>query len=115
MDKANSGVFENCNNHIREKLVEQLRWWATECDRTNYGCQASKLLVAAAKYIANGVTIQQWIPVSERLPDDSANVLVCHKNGLVTTNAWLDAHWWFKNEKNPITHWMPLPQPPKGE
>ena len=59
--------------------------------------------------------VQEWISVEDRLPEDSANVLVCHKNGLVTTNAWLGANWWFKNERNPITHWMPMPQPPKGE
>ena len=44
---------------VREKLVEQLRWWATECDRTNFGCQARKLLVEAADYIAHGVTVQE--------------------------------------------------------
>ena len=69
----------------------------------------------AEKLISNGVTVQEWISVDDRLPEDSATVLVCHKNGLVTTNAWLGAHWWFKDERNPITHWMPLPQPPKGE
>ena len=58
---------------------------------------------------------QEWIPVTEKLPEDSATVLVCHKNGIVTTNAWLGAHWWFENERNPINHWMPLPEPPKGE
>ncbi len=70
--------------------------------------------------LANGVTFAtdnnvggKWIPVTERLPKDEANILVCHKNGFVTTNAWLGTHWWFKNEKNPITHWMPLPEPPK--
>lgn len=30
------------------RLIEQLRWWATECDRTNFGCQARKLLIEAA-------------------------------------------------------------------
>ena len=69
----------------------------------------------AEKLISNGVTVQEWVPVTEKLPEDSATVLVCHKNGLVTTNAWLGAHWWFENERNPITHWMPLPAPPKGE
>ena len=69
----------------------------------------------ADELISNGVTVQEWISVGDRLPEDSATVLVCHKNGLVTTNAWLGAHWWFKDERNPITHWMPLPQPPKGE
>ena len=65
--------------------------------------------------ISHGVTVQEWVPVTEKLPEDSATVLVCHKNGLVTTNAWLGAHWWFENERNPINHWMPLPKPPKGE
>lgn len=31
-----------------EKLVEQMKWWAEECDRTNFGCQAKKTLQEAA-------------------------------------------------------------------
>lgn len=31
------------------RLIEQLRWWAAECDRTNFGCQARKLLLEAAE------------------------------------------------------------------
>lgn len=27
-----------------EKLIEQMKWWAEECDRTNFGCQAKKTL-----------------------------------------------------------------------
>ena len=45
--------------NVREKLVEQLLWWSDECDRTNFGCQARKLLVEAADYIANGVTVHK--------------------------------------------------------
>lgn len=94
---------------IREKLVE-LMIEAKKADTED--APFSEFL--ADLMIDHGVTVQQWIPVSERLPEDSADVLVCHKNGSVTTNAWLDAHWWFKDDKNPITHWLPLPQPPKG-
>ena len=31
-----------------EKLIEQLRWWADNCDRTNYGCQVRRILSGAA-------------------------------------------------------------------
>ena len=30
-----------------EKLIEQMKWWAEECDRTNFGCQAKKTLQEA--------------------------------------------------------------------
>ena len=70
--------------------------------------------VEQAEYlIEHGVTVQEWISVDDRLPKNSDNVLVCHNNGLVTTNAWLGSNWWFNNERNQITHWMPLPEPPE--
>ena len=31
-----------------KKLIEQLRWWADHCDRTNYGCHARPFLLEAA-------------------------------------------------------------------
>ena len=31
-----------------EKLIEEMKWWAEECDRTNFGCQAKKTLKEAA-------------------------------------------------------------------
>lgn len=35
-----------------EKLIEQLKWWAEECDRTNKGCQARRILQDAATAIS---------------------------------------------------------------
>lgn len=35
-----------------EKLIEQLKWWAKECDRTNKGCQARRILQDAATALA---------------------------------------------------------------
>lgn len=110
-------------NKLIELLGESSFSAADYCSRTdckdcrgNYEFGGGCLRELEADYlIDNGVTIQKWISVEERLPEDSGDVLVCHKNGFITTNAWLGHNWWFKNEKNPITHWMPLPQPPKEE
>lgn len=34
-----------------DKLIERLRWWAEQCDRTNHGCQARHILSDAATAI----------------------------------------------------------------
>ena len=108
---------------VREKLVEQLRWWSNECDRTNFGCQASELLVAAANYIANCVTVQEWISVEDRLPEPFVPVLVqmpgeepfpTVREGFISNDGiWQSAM--FRREPGEVTHWQPMPQPPKGE
>ena len=63
----------------------------------------------------------KWIPVTERLPDDGGCVLIALRWGYVDTG-WYDKQFerWtseFVNryEDGEITHWMPLPEPPKGE
>ena len=43
--------------------------------------------------ISNGVTVQKWIPVSERLPEDDSHVLVARKNGDVDTDMHIYT-WW---------------------
>ena len=91
----------------------------------------------ATHLITNGVTVQKWIPVTERLPEEDGDYLTCCNYG-----EWLqisilcfskdgDNIWGggFSGEKNVfyydydgvnvsqeyVTHWMPLPEPPKGE
>ena len=115
-DSSVCGVCKNCNDHIREKLVELLRegivfHYFSTCEE-----QADYL-------IANGVTVQEWIPVSERLPEKGeGTVLVCGSRGGIYT-AYLERSgkypkWHKLNSKNHYcepTHWMPLPEAPKGE
>lgn len=92
------------------------------------GCPIELAFDRLAAYENTGLTpeeVQQmrWIPVEERLPGVSGNYIcaVKDKNGSVWT---IPAEWslemktWFGafgEIKNKVTHWMPLPQPPKEE
>lgn len=92
--------------------------------------------------IANGVVISKmetvatdnnvgskWIPVTERLPDEKELVLILCKNGATFVGycgmqyADLERRWRIKTALNStkllnlgrVTHWMCLPEPPKGD
>lgn len=62
--------------------------------------------------IANGVTIQNWIPVTERLPGIGELVFVCAGDHMDSNYLESSDEWGFGFEHR-ITHWMPLPEPPK--
>ncbi len=63
------------------RLIEQLRWWAAECDRTNFGCQARKLLLEAAEALEKAEPVKRgrW----ERVPSNgiggTARCSICGK------------------------------------
>ena len=67
--------------------------------------------------------LPKWIPVTERLPEQGKRYLVIRFDEVTKTQfidiLWHDAHdlWWnrlYIGQYN-VTHWMPLPQPPKEE
>lgn len=62
----------------------------------------------------------QWIPVAERLPEEEGSVLIFSKLGGIAEGhysqiygIWTQYRWNVKDSK--VTHWMPLPEPPKGD
>lgn len=80
-------------------------------------------------WVGKGVMEQEWIPVTERLPDlipcnagtaYSEAVIVWTDGSKAMIAVWdgIDflcaADYWEAWGEN-ITHWMPLPEPPKGE
>lgn len=115
----------------RKKLIEILKqapfegkvldeWWFEE-----------KIKRIADHLINNGVTVQKWISVEDKLPPYNHNVLVYRPNMAMEIlvdnysgyygeddDEWHEG-WALYGEDaygNPvITHWAYFPQPPKGE
>lgn len=100
---------------VREKLVELIE------SAQYWGSYTSEEI--ADIFLDSGVTVPEWISVKDRLPE-AGGYLVCiakmnpfsrfvpmvariEKNGLVNpiTEQYISE----------VTHWMPLPEPPKGE
>ena len=103
---------------VREKLVELLR------DVQYLGGLEEKI---ADHLIANDVTVQgvtdnnvgcKWISVKDRLPEDQEEVLVCtrSKNGIRNIDkGYMAIDRFIHRGYAEVTHWMPLPEKPKGE
>ena len=132
--------------NTREKLIElfekSLRYageWCGEignCQKCQYDKDGNNCgyAVRADYLIANGVTVQEWIPVSERLPENDYGkhwkerkyyLVRVNPSGLmyVAHYGYKEHDWWIDEHDcvlsatrfKEVTHWMPLPMPPKGE
>ena len=102
---------------VREKLVELLDIIIQPGQKT---------LGDIADYlISNGVTVQEWVSVKDRLPKDMRNVIVTtfwHEKCVVHVGWYskLNKIWYIITPQGDVgwvnvTHWMPMPVPPKGE
>ena len=122
---------------VREKLISLLILTDPNpytCESESGSCELTTCTECRARstadlLIANGVTVQEWISVDDRLPDQSGEVLVI-VSGNPQKNITLDCAYelaeydpydgwimemWPEWEDAVVTHWMPLPEPPKGE
>ena len=92
------------------ELIESARYW---------GSNTSEEI--AENLIKNGVTVQEWISVDERLPEEKVNCIVHYKHAYCDNDDyWEIGICFYDGEKfqmdlsYKVTHWMPLPKPPKG-
>ncbi len=58
---------------------------------------------------------QRWIPVKERLPWKGHCILALDERSVINITFRMDDQWAGVNPNIAITHWMPLPEPPKKE
>ena len=94
---------------VREKLVEIIQ-------NSVGGCARHWAEVIADGLIAHGVTVQEWISVKDRLPEDDSDVLAYSRNGeegrIYPANyakgVWFDCIF-TTPATDTTTHWMPLP------
>ena len=95
---------------VREKLVELI------IDAKRGDPETGSFTEYLADHlITNGVTVQEWISVKDRLPDwRDGKVLVFTKYGFSICERTVNNRWQGQHA-NWITHWCRLPQPPKGE
>ena len=100
---------------VREKLVELIesaRYW---------GSGTSEEI--ADHLIDNGVTVQEWISVKDRLPEAGGYVVCIAKENpfsrfmpmaaRIEKNGWVNPMT--EQYISEVTHWMQMPNPPKGE
>ena len=89
-------------------------------------CQENSCSSCKAKQIIGVVyrkqSVGEWISVEERLPEDETPVLVFTEKGSFYVGYYYKAvtnpcftGFYADSCKRNVTHWMPLPEPPKGE
>ena len=106
---------------VREKLVEIVKKAAYSSLPSN--TEDFHLNMFVTNLLSHGVTVQEWVSVNDRLPEDGRYVVCIAKRNpfsrFMPMVARIEKNGW----ANPITeqyisevtHWMPLPVPPKGE
>ena len=91
---------------VREKLVELLALTSLNFEEAVY---------LADYLVKNGVTVQEWIPANDRLPNEPMRCLVYTKRGKYWGYEITYYNQGFYTQYAEAIYWMPLPQPPKGE
>ena len=114
---------------VREKIVELLRNAKAAMKSENLSCDIARNMFVVDFMMANGVTVQEWISVDDRLPEETGRYLAVKKRiapdelggnrtDIVILRFFVDDGFrmpihipdWINGEINEeVTHWMPLP------
>lgn len=100
-------LYEAVSDHVTTVSV---------CPTVDWARGKSQMKEICLEDIANAPTVGGWISVKDRLPDTYKSVITYDKYSGVSENWLLRSRpcvsW---SQGFHVTHWMPLPEPPKEE
>jgi hypothetical protein len=101
----------------KEKQIEEMHLEFEKWDDAETEFSLSEWLYNAGYRKQSG-----WISVDERLPMRGELVLVSSMDKITKKHGWFylasydkERKWWNGASFGRVTHWMPLPEPPKGD
>lgn len=104
-------IIENLSQDLEREKEYSAFWQEQAEDKKDL---IHKCILALAR------VSRQWISVNERLPDIGKSIIFATKSGYAAEgeyigDCWVQYRWTTKVKNEAVTHWMPLPEAPKGE
>ena len=103
------GWSDSARSMVADHLIANGVIIKSDCE--DCASQTTRCIDKLQGEIAKLREVQRWIPVTERLPHPNEVVMTWsqQRSDLEVMNVLADF------EMGDVTHWMPLPEPPKGE
>ena len=107
---------------LREEHRQRTDSYTTYLAHGGKGDPAEEAGLDALAMAISALEKTKWISVDDRLPEEKVDCIVHYKHAYCDNDDyWAIGMCFYDGEKfqfDPaykVTHWMPLPQPPKGE
>lgn len=110
--ESHIALVERLNKQV-EELQKNVAYWQAQLTKSMCGETLAEL------------ERPRWVSVAERLPEDRSDVLAYLKyevGGRIAAANYDKGMWQdcvmgglYRTEEGVVTHWMPIPQPPKEE
>lgn len=105
-----SEILNEVEKLIQEKTQQARQMILDGCENNGpINAIANLLLVTMLSEKEATQSVNEWVPCSERLPEEEVTVLVTNEDGIVYVDCLVDGVWmvWRDN----VVAWMPLPEP----
>ena len=107
---------------LREEHRQRTDGYTTYLEHGGKGDTAEEVGIDALAMAISALEKTKWISVNERLPEEKVDCIVHYKHAYCDNDGYwaigicfYDGEKFQFNQAYKVTHWMPLPEPPKGE
>lgn len=111
---------KGCTQELKKDTLAYIERLESELDnvRLSFAQQSREVeeyKLELLKQVKNTIDqLPRWISVNEQLPKEFATVLIMRDDIKQACVGWLIGGCWSVPKGVRVTHWMPLPEPPKG-